>query len=422
MNNLIFPIFLFFAEGLFGFETDGVKSLSVMEGDSVTLHTCLNEIQKYEKIMWKFEDNLIAQINKDQTSSTYDGADGRFRDRLELDSESGSLTIRNIRTNHSGLYKVDMFSTSGSSNKKRFNVTVIGVFDPDADKIKPVSVMEGDPVVLNSDVKLHKDDLMLWRFAQATKRCVYNPVHHNPCLSDTTAIAKIDGETREVSLDAGVSEIFNNRLKMDKMSGSLTITNVRTEHSGFYILQISNNTGTKYRRFNVTVRAVTESHSCTVWMSIALVLLLMIAVGCLAAGIKNWNVLLGRLRSYNCCRSKGPQEMESESIVRKGQPLILNTEHTELQRDDVIEWRFKGKVIARIGRESDGGRLELDSTTGSLTITNTTTEHAGVYQLQITHNGQVQSIRKIKVSVTDSGESESLLKRKESRSTTMEVA
>lgn len=132
--------------------------------------------------------------------------------------------------------------------------TFPGVFDPDADKIKPVSVMEGDPVVLNSDVKLHKDDLMLWRFARATKRCVYNPVHHNPCLSDTTAIAKIDGETREVSLDAGVSEIFNNRLKMDKMSGSLTITNVRTEHSGFYILQISNNTGTKYRRFNVTVR------------------------------------------------------------------------------------------------------------------------------------------------------------------------
>lgn len=110
---------------MFGFETDGVKSLSVMEGDSVALHTCLNEIQKYEKIMWKFEDTLIAQINKDLTSSTYDGADGRFRDRLELDFESGSLTIRNIRTNHSGLYKVDMKSTSGSSNK-RFNVTVIG--------------------------------------------------------------------------------------------------------------------------------------------------------------------------------------------------------------------------------------------------------------------------------------------------------
>lgn len=132
--------------------------------------------------------------------------------------------------------------------------TFPGVFDPDADKIKPVSVMEGDPVILNTDVKLHKDDLMLWSFARATKRCIYNPLHHNPCLSDATAIAKIDGETREVSLDPGVSEIFNNRLKMDKMSGSLTITNVRTEHSGFYILQISNNTGTKYRRFNVTVR------------------------------------------------------------------------------------------------------------------------------------------------------------------------
>lgn len=131
--------------------------------------------------------------------------------------------------------------------------TLPGVFDPDADKIKRVSAKEGESVTLNTDFKVQKDDLMLWKFGRATKRCVYNPLHHVPCQSDVTAIAKIEGETREVSLDAGDSEMFNNRLKMDKLTGSLTITNIRPEHSGFYILQISNNTGTKYRRFNVTV-------------------------------------------------------------------------------------------------------------------------------------------------------------------------
>ncbi len=131
--------------------------------------------------------------------------------------------------------------------------TLPGVFDPDADKIKPVSAKEGESVTLNTDFKIQKDSLMLWRFGRATKHCDYNPLHHVPCQSDVTAIAKIDGETHEVSLDAGDSEMFNNRLKMDKLTGSLTITNIRPEHSGFYILQISNNTGTKYRRFNVTV-------------------------------------------------------------------------------------------------------------------------------------------------------------------------
>ncbi len=143
--------------------------------------------------------------------------------------------------------------------------TLPGVFDPDADKIKPVSAKEGESVTLNTDFKIQTDSLMLWRFGRATKRCNYNTLHHVPCQSDVTAIAKIDGETHEVSLDAGDSEMFNNRLKMDKLTGSLTITNIRPEHSGFYILQISNNTGTKYRRFNVTVsgeyhRQFIESH------------------------------------------------------------------------------------------------------------------------------------------------------------------
>ncbi|XP_058616623.1 uncharacterized protein LOC131530389 isoform X2 [Onychostoma macrolepis] len=393
-----------------------------MEGDSVTLPTCLNQIQKYDTILWKFESTLIAQFNKDsQTFLIKDGNDGRFRDRLELNTESGSLTIKNIRTNHSGFYKVDMISTSGSSNR-RFNVTVIGVFDPDADKIKPVSAKEGESVTLNTDFKVQKDDLMLWKFGRATKRCVYNPLHHVPCQSDVTAIAKIDGETREVSLDAGDSEMFKDRLKMNKLTGSLTITNIRPEHSGFYILQISNNTGTKYRRFNVTVSGITKSHSHVIWMSIAIVLLLVVAVGCLATGFKNWrnrNFLFGKLRSYNCCQSTRAHEPELiPKTVIEGRPVTLDTDHPELQRDEVVEWKFGGNVIAKISRAAnkicqktyDGtderfkNRLELDGKTGSLTLRSTRTTDSGEYQLQISTNGKVELYRKFNVSVFDSSQ------------------
>ncbi|XP_073700841.1 uncharacterized protein [Garra rufa] len=420
-NLIVLVVFLFIADGVFGFETDGVKSISVMEGDSVTLSTCLNQIQNYDKVMWEFENTLIAQFNKDsQAFLTYDGNDGRFRDRLEMNVESGALTIRNIRTNHSGFYQVGMISTSGSSNK-RFNVTVIGVFDPGADKIKPVSVTEGESITLSTDGKVQKDDLMLWKFGRATKHCVYNPLHHVPCQSDVTAIAKMDGETREISLDAGDNEMFNNRLKMDKLTGSLTVIDARPEHSGFYILQISNNTGTKYRRFNVTVNAVTKSYPHVVWMSIAIVLSLLVAVWCMATGFRNWrnrNVLFGRLRSCNCCQFKEAQEpgsIQNTEPVIEGEPVTLNTGCTELQKDDVLEWKFGGNVIAKISRAAnkicqktyDGAdgrfrnKLELDGKTGSLTIRNTRKTDSGDYQLQICSNGKVESYR-FNVSVIDS--------------------
>ncbi|XDV23201.1 hypothetical protein PO909_027886, partial [Leuciscus waleckii] len=45
-----------------------------------------------------------------------------FGDRLQIDSQTGSLTIRNIRTTDSGLYKLSIFSRNISY--KSFSVTV----------------------------------------------------------------------------------------------------------------------------------------------------------------------------------------------------------------------------------------------------------------------------------------------------------
>ncbi len=106
---------------MFYAETDEVKS--VMEGDSVTLNLDLTQIQRLDLLLWRFGDkgSTIAQIDGNEMSyKDYEV----FRDRLELD-QTGSLTITNIRTNHSGLYKAEINNNTGTSYIK-FSVTVYG--------------------------------------------------------------------------------------------------------------------------------------------------------------------------------------------------------------------------------------------------------------------------------------------------------
>ncbi|XP_051977646.1 uncharacterized protein LOC127639585 isoform X2 [Xyrauchen texanus] len=123
---VFFGLFLCFSKGVFGVDTDGLKSVSVMEGDSVPLHTDLTEIQRDDQILWMFgpQETRIAEIIKRANLSFIDdGDDGRFKDKLQLDDQTGSLIIRNIRIKHSGLYNLMIISNRGNSYK-RFNVTV----------------------------------------------------------------------------------------------------------------------------------------------------------------------------------------------------------------------------------------------------------------------------------------------------------
>ncbi|KAL0161066.1 hypothetical protein M9458_044791, partial [Cirrhinus mrigala] len=99
-----------------------------MEGESVTLDAGLTETRRDVTIAWCYEtdDNLIAEItNGDRRANA--GADGRFRSKLRL-NESGDLTISNIRTIHSGLYKLKISSSGRSkyqiSTYVKFIVTV----------------------------------------------------------------------------------------------------------------------------------------------------------------------------------------------------------------------------------------------------------------------------------------------------------
>ncbi|KAI7791061.1 hypothetical protein IRJ41_008432 [Triplophysa rosa] len=113
------------SNGVFGADAEEVKSVSVMEGDSVTLHTDVTHIQRYDKIEWIDESQraLMAQINtRAKSSSICDGYDERFRVKLKLENQTGSLTITNISIIQSGLYKLKIWNNKTSY--RRFNVSV----------------------------------------------------------------------------------------------------------------------------------------------------------------------------------------------------------------------------------------------------------------------------------------------------------
>uniref|UniRef100_A0A8C1YJN4 Immunoglobulin domain-containing protein n=1 Tax=Cyprinus carpio TaxID=7962 RepID=A0A8C1YJN4_CYPCA len=116
-------LWIWFSHGVIG-DTDEVKSVSVTEGDSVSLNTGVSEVQRNDHILWMFNinnsDTRIAEIYR-QNIYIYDST-LIFGDRLQMDSRTGSLTIRNIRTEHSGLYKLQIIKAGVTY--KSFSVAV----------------------------------------------------------------------------------------------------------------------------------------------------------------------------------------------------------------------------------------------------------------------------------------------------------
>ncbi|XP_050951566.1 uncharacterized protein LOC127154201 [Labeo rohita] len=113
--------------GVFGVVSGEMKTLSVMEGDSVTLHTD-TDIQGNDAVIeWMFgpenPDTVIAEINR--AANISDVTDDRFRDRVKMNSKTGSLTITNIRTTDSGLYKAEI--TINAVAVKTLSVTLYAV-------------------------------------------------------------------------------------------------------------------------------------------------------------------------------------------------------------------------------------------------------------------------------------------------------
>ncbi len=58
---------------MFGAETNEIQSVSVIEGNSFTLHTDVTKIHKNDDILWNFgaEKSIIAQINREVEQNVF---------------------------------------------------------------------------------------------------------------------------------------------------------------------------------------------------------------------------------------------------------------------------------------------------------------------------------------------------------------
>uniref|UniRef100_A0A8C1M9X4 Immunoglobulin domain-containing protein n=1 Tax=Cyprinus carpio TaxID=7962 RepID=A0A8C1M9X4_CYPCA len=214
-------------------------SVSVTEGDSVTLYTGVETIHQ-EDVKWYFKDTRIAQISGDLSKICTDvqcnkGTE-QFRHRLKLDHQTGSLTITNIRTTDSGLYKLKIFSSNRDS-ENIFNITVRGFSSAERDKMKRKSVKERESVTFYPGV-IKTNDLMTWYFFD-------------------TRIAEITGNRSYICTDVQCkdgAERFKNRLRVNLQSGSLTIIKTRITDSGVYKVNInSSNKISIIKSFSVDV-------------------------------------------------------------------------------------------------------------------------------------------------------------------------
>ncbi|XP_077081365.1 uncharacterized protein LOC143734954 [Siphateles boraxobius] len=356
-----------------------VKSVSVMVGDSVTLHTGVPEPQRYDVIQWRFglQNPPIAEINRKTRQSFISNTDEGFRDRLQLDYLTGSLNIRNITTKHTGDYEVDISTSVHTIHYKSFTVTV-------HDAVKSVSVMEGEYVTLHTGLtEIQTDDLMQWMFGDFQ-------------------IAEIYKADDRFSTSDGP----DNRMKLDHQTGSLTITDIRFTDSGLYELKISNIRRTIYRRITVTVTDPALSLGDIAGIAVAVVVSNLLVAGCVVAAA----VIYQRRKNSKLKKQAWNDKGRILSVI-EGEPIILNPDNTEEHEDDKLQWIFRSCCIAVKDIAADiftvhddlpdgrfKGRLKLDPQTGFLIIPITRTTDTGVYELLITRSGK-SSLKRFRVSV-----------------------
>ncbi|CAM4659536.1 unnamed protein product [Leuciscus chuanchicus] len=367
---LLFSFALFF-QGVFGETTQ----VSVKEGDSVILQSNVTEIQRIFLLMWMYgsQNSIIAKIEGTaQTVSLYDVDDGRFEDRLQLDNKTGSLTISDIRTKHSGDYYIKIISTETLVNT--FSVTVHDVIFAGLENKR-----EGDSVTLHTGVTdSEKHNLIRWTFGTT-----------NP----DTFITEMNVKIHEITYSP--DERYRERLHLENQTGYLTIRDLRTADAGVYQLQISNSKETLYKRFNVFVAIPDPGLSAGYIVLICVFLLLCVAVALAVI--------------YYMFRYSKRKENKKTVSVTEGNSVTLKTGATEIQREDEVLWTFgpQDMVIAQIHKKAGNisyadderfsDKLQLDQQTGDLTISDIRIRISGDYQMQIT--GSRAKIKRFKVIV-----------------------
>nr|XP_055074541.1 uncharacterized protein LOC129454079 [Misgurnus anguillicaudatus] len=168
-----------------------------------------------------FEDMYVARCIG-TSESTFAVDQTKLNDRLMINHQNGDLTITNIKIEHTGVYKVEIYTSSGIK-EKTFTVAL------------NVRAMKGRSVLLRTEVKIQQGDVVEWT-----------------SKDKSTLITGMNGDESKTSYTN--DERFRDRLKMNAQTGDLTITDLTQTDEGVYKLKLFKADGKiTYRIFNVEV-------------------------------------------------------------------------------------------------------------------------------------------------------------------------
>ncbi|XP_058617635.1 uncharacterized protein LOC131531105 [Onychostoma macrolepis] len=381
-------LFLFILCCVFG---DEMKSVSVTEGDSITLNTDI-KVQSKDMLLWMFgpQETRIAEIYN-QNMFMYESNE-IFGDKLQMDNQTGSLIIRNIRTEHTGLYKLLIISTRGNSDK-RFSVSVYAYL--------PVPVITTNSSQCSSSERSSVQNCSLL--------CSVLNVSH-------------------VTLSWFKGNSLLSSISVSDLSISLSLPlEVEYQDNNTYSCVINNPINNQTTHLDISQLC----HMCpdsvqycgSTEAVIRLVLSALVGVAAVAAAVydfrsgrefevfrHSWRNTVSNAAVFclwifftKCVSGVYTDETYEMISVMEGDSVTLNTDVTEIQRDDNILWMFKLQNsetrIAEIYKQTISiydyketnerfrDRLKIDEQTGSLTITNINKLHSGLYKVQIINGG-----------------------------------
>ncbi|XP_073700104.1 uncharacterized protein [Garra rufa] len=414
--------------------SDAEKSVSVMEGDLITLNSGLTETQTDDQIIWTFGQNnlLIAKLSGASGKKYYEVLGGRFRDRLNLDRQTGSLAITNTRTTDSGLYQITISGIS--ETRYRFHITVyahhlpVPVISRDCSSSSTsssssycsvvcsvvnvsdvtLSWYEGNSLVSSISVSDLHISLSLPLEVEYEDKNTYSCVLTNSFTNQTQHL-DISKLCQPCSARLPVPVISRDCSSSSSSSLSSSCSVVCS------VVNVSNVTLSWYKG-NSLLSSISVSD-----LSISLSLPLEVeyqdknTYSCvLNNSFTNQTQHLDISKLCQPCSGVSGNSDEVKSVsVMEGESVTLNSGLTETQTGDLILWTFgpNNLIIAKLSREfskmstyngPDGrfkDRLKVDLQTGSLTITKTRTTDSGLYDVTIIGN----RIIKYRFHVTISG-------------------
>ncbi|KAL7855579.1 hypothetical protein AOLI_G00191830 [Acnodon oligacanthus] len=203
-SRRVFICLVIYTTGLLCSAGEEAVRLQELEGNTVAIHTGLTGVQSDAQILWfHHPENLDIKIVNSQIirgEIITDYYSERFRDRLQLNRTSGSLTIRNISREDSGLYILQIITRRSSEWMFSLNVYGREILDQTSD----------------SD---HTDELTLRLEVSDEDQDVYSCVAANPVSNRTSKL----NTTEICSHDKGATDFCGLTESMIRLAFSVLL-------------------------------------------------------------------------------------------------------------------------------------------------------------------------------------------------------